>query len=118
MQGDYMKGVPGTEHIKKHSKGYEIFKQLNGKWTYLGRGKTLIIALMKRDWCQANNWERYPSNFKYIKKTPNGNFIITKRTNRKIESYGTFKTLKEAQKEVEVLKKYDWDLEDVCDLNE
>lgn len=63
-----MRGVPGTKYIKKHWKnGYEIFKRLNGKETYLGRGQTLIIALMKRDWCKANNWKPYPNqhNFKY-----------------------------------------------------
>lgn len=114
-----MRGVPGTKYIKKHSiDGYEIFKQLNGKWTYLGRGKTLIMALMKRDWCKANNWTPYPSNFKYIRKTRAGSYEIIKRINGKTESYGTFKTLKEAQEEVELLKKYEWDLGALCDLNE
>ena len=60
MQGDTVRYIPNTKCIRKHSvTGYEIFKQLNGKWTYLGRGKTLIIALMKRDWCEANNWKPY-----------------------------------------------------------
>lgn len=114
-----MRNVPGTECIRKHGiLGYEIFKQLNGKYTYLGRGKTLIIALMKRDWCQENNWKPYPSNFRYIRETPSGNFIIEKTTNKKTKSYGTFRTLEEAQREVELLKKYDWDLEALCDLNE
>ena len=98
MQGDTVRYIPNTKCIRKHSvTGYEIFKQLNGKWTYLGRGKTLIIALMKRDWCEANNWKPYPPNFKYIRKTRAGSYIIEKSSNNKVESYGTFKTLKEAQ---------------------
>ena len=119
MRGEFMRGFPGTKNIKKHSiSGYEIFKRLNGKDTYLGRGKTLIIALMKRDWCKANNWKPYPSTFKYIRETRSGSYIIEKQTNKKCDSYGTFRTLKEAQKELELLKKYEWDLEALCDLNE
>ena len=113
-----MRNVPNTQHIRKHKIGYEIFKELNGKYTYLGRGKTLIIALMKRDWCEANNWKPYPSCFKYIKKNHNGNYIIIKNNNNKLDSYGTFKTLKDAQKEVELLKRCNWDIEAVCNLDE
>ena len=114
-----MKGIPNTEHIRKNGCRYEVFKTVNGKWTYFATGKTLIIALMKRDWCKANNWKKYPVKFKYIKKTPVGNYIIEKHeAKNKTASYGTFKTLEEAEKELELLKECDWDYEILCNIDE
>lgn len=118
-----MYGIPGTTNIYKHNDCFEIRKKKNGKDVYLGHATTLIIALMKRDWCKAHNWEKYPSKEpKNITKTPNGKYIVFKcwRKNGQLinDNLGTFNTLKEAERERDLLKKYDWDLEVLCDLNE
>ena len=118
-----MYGIPGTRNIYKHNDRFEIRKKKNGKDIYLAHATTLIIALMKRDWCKANNWDKYPPvEPKHILRTPNGNYMIYKswRKNGKFirNTFGTFKTLKEAEREVELLKKCNWDYDLACEVDE
>ena len=117
-----MNGVPGTRNIHKAKNDFTIIKRINGKITYLGRGETLIIALMKRDWCKANNWRPYPIQRYSIRKTPCGTYNLTKKkringTSRAIYS-ANFPTYEEAEKEAKLLEKYDWDLEAACNNTE
>lgn len=114
-----MRGFPGTKNISRHKWGFQIEKKINGKYHYFGFGTTLIIALMKRDWCEANNWKkRYPVNYKYIFKRDNGKFQIVKRLDGKTETFGIFDTYEEAEEEVKKCKIVDWDLELLCELDE
>lgn len=98
-----MKNMPGTEHISYHEKVglYQIVKRINGKFVSMGYGKTLIIALMKRDWCQSHNWRPYPrntkTNEKYIQVKDN-HYKVQKRIKGKYRIYGSFETLEEAVK--------------------
>ena len=112
-----VRDVPNTKNITKQDDGYYIRKYINGKHTYLGYGSTLIIALMRLDWCRANDWKPYRPNKTYILKHENG-YAIRKWNGEKTEHLGFFKTLKEAEKEVELFKKYGWDLEAVCNNSE
>ena len=117
-----MWGIPGTKNITKHGVGFAITKKINGKKTNLGHATTLIIALMKRDWCKANNWQKYPRHIKYIVKTPQNHYRIQKSYRHngtfKTDYYGTFKTYEEAEKEVRLLLKYDWNIEELCECEE
>lgn len=117
-----MYGIPGTRNIQKGINEYRIVKKIGGETIYLGKGKTLIIALMKRDWCKANNWKPYPIKRYSIRKTPSGTYNLTKKkringTSKAIYS-SNFPTYEEAEKEAKLLEKYDWDLEAVCNNSE
>ena len=117
-----MYGVPETRYINKAKNDFTIIKRINGKPTYLGRGETLIIALMKRDWCEANNWKPYPIPRYCIRKTPYNTYNLTKKkringVSRSIYS-ANFPTYEEAEREAELLEKYDWDLEAMCNNSE
>ena len=112
-------GLPNTKYINKAKNDFTIVKRINGKVTYLGRGKTLIIALMKRDWCEAHNWQPYPIPTYHIRKTDSGTYNLTKKkringVSRAIYS-ANFNTYEEAKCEAELLEKYDWDIEKVCE---
>lgn len=113
-----MYGIPGTRNIHKSNNGFTIVRTIKGTPRYLGRGETLIIALMKRDWCAANNWQPYPIKRYCIRKTPYGTYNLTKKkringTSRSIYS-ANFSTYEEAEKEAKLMEKYDWDLELAC----
>ena len=117
-----MYGLPNTKYINKAKNDFTIVKKINGKATYLGRGKTIIIALMKRDWCEANNWKPYPTPQYCIRKTHSGTYNLTKKkringTSRAIYS-ANFPTYEDAKNEAELLNKYGWDLEACCNNHE
>jgi hypothetical protein len=113
-----MRDIPNTKNIIKQKDGFYIRKYLNGKHTYLGMGSTLIIALMRLDWVKANNWKPYKPHYNYIQKRENGGYRIRKWLNNELQFLGEFETLEEAEKEVELLKKCNWDIEAVCNIDE
>ena len=110
-----MKSIVGTKYISKNGTEYQVSKSINGVHTYMGRGKTLIEALMIRDWCIANKWKCFPSKFHYLYKCKSGRWGIQKYVNGKMEYFGTFETKQEAEAEIELLKECDWDLELLCE---
>ena len=99
-----MRNVPGTEYISYHKnkKLFSITKTINGERKVVGTAKTLIQALMVRDWCRQNNWEHYPKRTcgltgeKYITMNKKGRYIVSKMIKGKTHHYGSFKTLPEA----------------------
>lgn len=120
-----MKTIPGTKHIScftnKSGKSYFIVqKRVNGETRNFGNGITLIEALMVRDWCQAHKWRkrysRHSTGEKHIRKI-NGKYAIQKWINGELIYFGSFKSLKEAIKERNLLENYNWDLDCLCDLN-
>ena len=113
-----MRDIPNTTYINKQEDGYYIRKWINGKNTYLGYGSTLIIALMRLDWVKANGWKPFKPGYKYIQKRADGGYRIRKWLNNKLYFLGEFRTLEEAEKEVELFKECDWDMEAVCNLDE
>ena len=122
MQGDNMKGVPGTENISfcNTDKVFKVTKRFNGPQKFLGSSKTLIGALMIRDWCQVNNWEKYPksdtkSTEPYIrvqeKADPIYRYRVAKVINGHEYSFGSFPTLKEAKECRNNCINHNWSLE-------
>ncbi|MBQ6098994.1 MAG: hypothetical protein IJI80_04440 [Methanobrevibacter sp.] len=102
-----MKDVPGTENINwcKEDRNYRISKRINGTQKLIGSSKSLISALMIRDWSKANNWKRYPkrdtkSHEHYIrvndKADPLYRYRVAKVINGKEYSFGSFPLLEEA----------------------
>lgn len=98
-----MIGIPGTEYIHPHktSGGYQITKRFGKSHKSMGYGKTLIEALVKRDWVIANNWKPYPrttiTNEKHIRLVDN-HYKVMKRIKGNYKTYGSFETLEEAVK--------------------
>ena len=102
-----MRGVEGTKYISKTKcRGhtyYSIERTINGKSRFFGSGKTLIEALMKRDWVESNNWTtKYPTQFKcdekYINRRNSGTYVVEKTINGKHRYYGGFNNLEDAVK--------------------
>ena len=117
-----MKNVLGTECVSfcKTDNNFRVAKRINGFQKLLGSSKTLIGALMIRDWCEANNWQKYPkkdskSTEAYIRKQekadPLYRYRVAKVINGKEYSFGSFPTLKEAKECRDNCIKHNWDLE-------
>ena len=115
-----MKDIPGTKYILRHGSYYKIVRKVNGKHCYYGFARTLIIALMKRDWLVANGWPISPKNpLRHIIKNPSGTYSIVKyfKTGNLVKVwYGTYKSLEDAQSERDKLVSVDWDIDAWCDL--
>lgn len=111
-----MRDIPETQYISPHGNVYQIKKSINGRTTYFGSAKTLIEALMKRDILESNNWPIPSVTYNHIYKTPYGKYHIKKCIDGKNKHFGSFNSYENAQKEVELLKKYNWDLQTVVEL--
>lgn len=112
-----MRDVPGTNNIGFHKTDnrYNVSKSINGKVKHLGSYKTLIGALMIRDWCMANNWKPYPTHKsedeKYIQYREKLKvYEIIKRINNKNEYFGRYHTLEDAKKWRDYFIEHDWNL--------
>ena len=118
-----MRGVPGTSNIgydRKNNK-YRVDYVENGKIKRLATARTLIEALMIRDWCKENDWKPFIHRSKFIQKQPYGGYQIYKHFKQKDGSYkkhcfGCYNTIEDAIEERDLLIKYDWDFEAVCSL--
>lgn len=119
MQDDIVKGIPGTENISycKTDKVFKITKRINGNQNFLGSNKTLIGALMIKDWCKVNNWKKYPkSNTKskepYIRvrdKSSEGyRYSVAKVINGTEYTFGSYHRLEEAIVRRDYCVKNDW----------
>ena len=107
-----MRDIPGTEYIHPHKEGYDIVKKVDGKNKYLGHGQTLIIALMRRDWCEAHNWEKWPRRMypEYIYENKRkGGFDIRKKVGDTNKYLGYGRTLIEALMKLDWCKANDWE---------
>lgn len=119
-----MKDIPNTKYIslRKSTGSYFIQKRINGKHVLFGNYNSLDEAIKWRDYFLNRSWnvdERLSgSKGKFIEEYAKGKYIIRKTINGKRLTFGTFTDLKKAEKEVELLKKCNWDLEILCDLYE
>lgn len=122
-----MKGIKGTKYIHQNNRcgTFIITKKINGKETNFGSYSTLKEAIKWRNYFQKEGWgkcydERLaystnpPKYITYIKERKL--YRIQKTIDGKKEYFGHFKNYSDAIEEVELLKKYDWDLQTVCDL--
>lgn len=113
-----MKNIPGTNYIS-YRKEYDLYcvvKSIKGKTKHLASFKTLIGALMMRDWCQANDWQPYPKTSrsstgeKYIGYRENlGVYEIVKNINGSNEYFGRYHSLQEAVHWRDYFMEHDWD---------
>lgn len=109
-------------YISNFKGKWVINKQVNGKKYYFGSYNALEEAKKVRDYFIKHNWN-IEDRFKFIETKPyqhimiseEGNYRVVKRINNKLTHFGTFRTLEDAQKERDLLMKFDWDLEKVCE---
>ena len=113
-------------YFDKRKGTYVLTKKVMNKPYNFGSYKSLEDALKARDYFEKNGWgkclnERLKFSYrkpKYMVWLKNRRvWQIRKTINGKLTIFGQFKTFDEAEKEVEVLKKYNWDIQAVCDLS-
>ena len=118
-----MRGVLGTSNISYDRKKnrYRVIYIENGKLRQLATGKTLIEALMIRDWCREHGWIPFVHRFQFIQKQSSNSYQIYKHFKQKDGSYkkycfGCYNTIEDAIEERDLLIKYNWDFEVLCSL--
>ena len=119
-----MKNIPGTEMISKHKNGYQIYTDTrSNKRKYYAITKTLIQALMVRDYGIATNWMPFPkihtskTHEPYIHKRERG-YCIIKEIKGKLHYFGIFDKLEDAIDERDLLIEFDWDIDKLCECVE
>ena len=109
-----MKGIPNTKYIlyRSNLNVYEIIKNINGKNEYFGRYHSLEEAKQWRDYFIEHDWD---INLRLM-GTGNkniyfklGKYRIIKRIKGKDIHFGSFETLKEAEKRVKEIRKKGWE---------
>lgn len=115
-----MRNIEGTSNISKKYDKYCVITVNDGNIKYLATGRTLIEALMMRDWCRENGWIPFIRRSQFIQEN-RGIYQIYKYfrqddgTYRKI-CFGSYRTIDDAVNERDLLIKYNWDFEAVCSL--
>ena len=117
-----MKSIPGTKYITSAvmngRRYFPVYKCVDGRSRFFGQGRTLIEALMIRDWCIANNWEKryskHSTGEKYI-CIVNGDYRVAKHIDGVCENFGSFKNLEEAIKERDLCIACNWDWDEICE---
>lgn len=118
-----MKEFYGTEMISKHADGFDIWNRTVNPPEYYAHCKTLIQALMIRDYGVANNWKPFPKSHTsethepYIHKRKRG-YCIIKQINGKLTYFGIYDKIEDAIAERDLLIKYNWDWDNVCECSE
>jgi len=111
-----VKGIPFTENII-HLKRKNVFQVAvytgNNRKRILGTGRTLIEALVMRDWCQANGWQKFAGGMRYIHYFKRDKCWHIHKDN---EHYGVFDTLEKAMHERDCLVKCNWDYDLLVEL--
>jgi len=114
-----MRDIPGTEYIHKMPTGhYQITRKMNYRTVSFGTYKTLVQALVARDWFESINWNPtfrlHLSKSNHIEKLPSGRYEVCRQpmteTGQTKVSYGTFDTIEEARHQVLLCKTFGWDL--------
>ena len=110
-----MKNVPDTKYIyhQKSTGHYQIHKKIKGKTVSFGNYDTLEEALFVRDYFQEHNWDTRDrlrfTKTSFITRLPSGKYSVIKQGKGTKESYGTFDTLSEAEYQVRLCKRFNWD---------
>ncbi|MBQ6220125.1 MAG: hypothetical protein IJH63_10310 [Methanobrevibacter sp.] len=111
-----MIGVKGTEyiHLIKSTGNYQVSKKLDGRQVSFGNYNTLNEAKRARDYFQKHGWKTSErlcySKSRYIQKLPSGRYQVNRQWNNTKVSYGTFDTLEEAEYQVLLCKRFNWDI--------
>ena len=116
------------KYITEVGDSYKLRKQYlkNGKniQLYFGTFHDYNEAINYRDKCVRENWDeslilrKHNPDMKYIKKTRNGRYTINKRINGKMTHFNTFTNLIDAINERDLLIKYNWDYDLLCEHDE
>ena len=109
-----MKNIPGTKYLsyRKHLGVYEIVKRVNNKLEYFGRYYTLEEAIKWRDYFIQHNWDINLRLIGTVNKNiyfKLGKYRIIKKINGKEYYFGSFDTLKEAEKRLKEIRLNGWE---------
>lgn len=102
---------------------YRIIKRIDGKEYYFGSFNTLEEAETRLREIRFKGWHNVIFNNERLIETttsnivqlPNGKFEIIKYRKGKMDTFGVFRTFEEAQSEVKLLRKCDWDYDAICE---
>lgn len=106
---------------------YRIIKKINGKDYYFGSFETFeeaerrVIEIRKKGWEQVilDNEQLIKTTVSNIVCLPNGKFEIVKTINGVKETFGVFEDYCDAEEEVKLLRKCNWDYDAICEsINE
>ena len=105
-------------HYRNNLNVYEIIKNINGQNEYFGRYHTLKEAIKWRDYFQSRGWpvnERLVGSINKNIKFRRGKYIIYKRMNGREHYFGSFNSLEDAEEELFLLRKFNWDYDLLCE---
>ena len=111
---------PNLRFIRKSNNKYRIDKDIDKKKYNFGTYDTLEEAMFFRDYFEENNWpldERleYTNKPLFISGNPDRGWEVRKYTDGECLHMGVFHDYDAALAEVELCKKYDWDLDCICE---
>lgn len=95
------------KNIVKDGNQYVIYHSVNGKRRCYGRFDLLSVAQKVRDLLVLHDWGQFKTDTKYIHHR-RGRFEITRRIDGKTKYFGSYDSLKEAQKVRNELIMNDW----------
>ena len=101
-------------YFHKETGHYQVGKKIEGKQYSFGTYSTIEEAIKVRDYFKENNWpihERLKfSKTRFIQKTSAGNYMVVKQNKYgEKRSFGVFKSLKEAEHQVRLCVRFNWD---------
>ena len=102
---------------------YRIIKSINGHDYYFGSFDTLEEAEERVKQIRLKGWENViRDNERLVETTvtniiqiPNGKYEIVKHLNNTRETFGVFDTYEEAEQEVKLLRRCNWDYDALCE---
>lgn len=113
------------KYIYRRKYDWSIDRRINNKTIHYYSCKSLIECLMVRDLLIHNNWDvtlipvrGTKTNEKYIYPSPGGGYWIAKSIGCKQEYFDYCNTLEQAIHERDLLIKYNWDIDLVCENDE
>ena len=123
-----MKGIPDSKYIffDKRVGTYVITKKVMGNDYNFGSYKSLEDAKKARTYFEKNGWSKcLNERLKFSYKQPKyliwlksrEVWQIRKKINGKLIIFGQFKRIEDAEEEVKLLKKVNWDIQSLCDLS-
>lgn len=108
------------EYIYQRRNGwFEIRKRIGGVLLYWGSFPTLEEAQLHKAYYLGKHWEVNPT-FKAKRHITqrNGKFIVLKRIDGKMVSFGTFKSLESAIHERNICESCEWDFDRIVEYED
>ena len=112
--------LPSYIYLNKNG-SFEIRKRIGGVLLYWGSFTTLEEAKLYRAYYIGKNWIVNPHfrnrETRYIREQE-GVFIVNKRTNGKLDYFGTFQNLEDAKNERDICIACNWDLDQIVEFGD